>query len=157
VGLAGFLDEAAEPGQARFPCVLRRQLAQLVVKDIELHPHLGRDQRPQRPGVLARHVHGGEDRFGIGLFQDIEPDDRLGGGGVVMLEKTLAVVVEQQYRHPVLAAGAVPAEGLVDVQDARQVLGPLDVAGHPERRLGVAGKQITQGPRYPSSRRPATS
>ncbi len=85
--------------------------------------------------------------------------NRLGRRRAVRLREAVLVGVELQHGQPVPAAAAVPREGRVDVEDAGEVLRPLDVAGEPEDRFRVAGEQggISQGPRYPSIRRPAMS
>ena len=72
--------------------------------------------------------------------------------------KILLVGVQLDDRQPVLRAAAVAAVGLVDFENARQILGPLDKAGEPENAFGVAGEQrIIQAPTCLSTRLPATS
>ena len=82
---------------------------------------------------------------------------RIRGRLRVVVEEALGVGVELHDRQPLLHALAVLREGLVDVEDAREVLGALHVARHPEAVLGEAGEQAIQAPRYPSCPRPARS
>jgi hypothetical protein len=73
-------------------------------------------------------------------------------------EEGFFIGVELHNRKPVLAAMAVAREGLVDVENARQILGALDEAGQPEDAFGMAGKQrVIQAPTCLSTRLPATS
>ncbi len=84
-------------------------------------------------------------------------NDRVGGGFGMNREKALLVGMELNDRQPIGGALAVTGEGLVHVEDAGEVLGPLHVARGPERVLGETGEQVTQGPRYPLIRPLGTS
>ena len=138
VGLAGLFDHAAEAGQPRLTDVARREGSQPVVKHVELDPHLGRDPGAQAAGIFARHADRGANRARVGVVKQIEGDDIGRRGLLEALEEDLVVGIELDHRQPVLAAAAVPAEGLVNIENAGQILGALDVAGHPVRRLGIA-------------------
>ena len=65
--------------------------------------------------------------------------------------------MELEDGEPVVGTLLVTRKGLVDVEDAREVLGALYVARHPVGVLSKSREETTQGPTYPSYRRPATS
>ena len=157
MGLAGLLDGGAQPRQVGRAHRLGGQLLQPVVEHVELRPHLDADQRAQHAGIVACRPHGEADRGRIGGIREIEGGHRGGVGDGVAREEAILVGVDLNHRQPVVTIAAVAGVAVVDVEQAGEVFRPLDVAGHPEQAVGVAGEQARQGPRYPSTRRPARS
>ena len=162
-GLTGFLDAGEQARQAARQHVARTDRAHAVIKGIELHPHLGRDQGPQRPRVLARIGDRAQDRGRIVGVGEIERQDAFGARRPVLFVEALLIGVQLNDREPALGGAAAARESLVDIEDARQVFGALDKARQPEDALGVASEEraATQdpapAPRYLSTRLPARS
>jgi hypothetical protein len=156
VGLAALLYRAEQCGEPTRCQVGLAQSEEAIVEHVELHPHLGRDQRPKRARILPGIADRADDRGRIGDVDDVEFHHARRGRRRVGGEKAFLVRVQLDDRAPVLAAPAVAREGLVDVEDAREVLGALDIAREPEDAVRVTGEQnVSQRPRCPSSRRPA--
>ena len=156
MGLAGLLDRAEESGKPARGQVRLAERREAVVEDVELHPHLGRDQRPQCARILSRIADRAYDRRWIGGIDHVEFHDALRRGRRVGSKETLLVRIQLDNRPPVLSAMTVAGEGLIDVEDARKVLSTLDIARQPEDAVREAGEEnVTQRPRCPSSRRPA--
>src|SRR5271155_5818827 len=158
MGLAGFLYHRKQRRQIAGCKVFRTQLRQAIVEHVELNPHLGGNQRPQCASVLARVADCADDRGRIVAVDDVKIHDAGRSGRVVTGEKTLLVRVQLNNRAPVLTAAAVAREGLVDVENPREVLRALDITREPKDAVRVAGEQdVRQRPRYPWSRRLATN
>ena len=74
------------------------------------------------------------------------------------LGKARLVGIELQHWQPVLITALIARKGCVNIEDPSEILSALDIAGQPENALGRAGEEnVSQGPRYPSIRRPEMS
>src|SRR5207237_5743591 len=93
----------------------------------------------QRSSIFPGIAHRAEDRCRVFRVGEVEADDTLGIGGGVGTEEPLLVRVQLQDRQPV--AAAVAREGLVDLEDPRQILGTLDRPREPEDAFGIAREQ----------------
>ena len=91
---------------------------------------------PDAAGIFARRADHAADRVRVLLVDDVEVHDARRIDVAVALLEALLVAVQPEDRQPVALAARVAREGLVDVDDAREVLGPLDVAREPEAVLG---------------------
>ena len=67
-------------------------------------------------------------------------DSVVGCGRFMIGEKALLIRIQLNDRPPVLTAAAVAREGLIDVEDPREVLGALDIAREPEDAVRVTGE-----------------
>ena len=128
MGLAGFLDHRKQRRQIAGCKIFGPQFRQAIVEHVKLNPHLGGNQRPQCASVLARVADCADDRGRIVAVDDIKIDDVVRGGRVVAGEKTFLIRIQLNDRPPVLTAAAVAREGLVDIENPREVLGALDIA-----------------------------
>jgi hypothetical protein len=112
------------------------------VERVDLGPHLVRDLVADRARVLAGQADAGQDRVRIAEIEGQETGDvaelRLG------VERPEGALHRggRQHRRPVFVRGA-PAERLVieqhlfgDADEARQVLGPFHLTGHPVLVVG---------------------
>src|SRR5271166_709816 len=127
MGLAGLLDLAEQVRQQ--PGAERdfREAGHAGVELVQLHPHLGRDQRSQGTGVLARPLDRTDDRGRVFRIRDIECEDAFGRGFLVLGEEALLVRIELDDWQPVVLAGAIPREGFVYIEYAGEILGALDI------------------------------
>ena len=158
VQLAGLLHVGEEIVPASARQLGRVELREGFVEHVQLDPHLRGDERTQRARVFPCGTDGADEGCRVAGVQHVPVQHRGGVGVGVLGDEGFVVGEKLDHRFPVLVAPAVARERLVDAKDAREVLRPLHVARQPGDAIRVAGEQrVTQGPRCPSSRRPATS
>src|ERR1700737_2595311 len=138
MGLAGLLDGAEERREPAGHQVSLAKPDEAIVEHVELHPHLDRDQRPKRARILPGIADSADDRVRVGGINNVEPHYALRSCRRGDSEKALLIRIQLDDRAPVLPAMTVAREGLVDVEDACQVLGPLDIAREPEEAIRKA-------------------
>ena len=120
----------------------RGQRLDLQVEDVDLEPHLGRDQRPQHSGIFPRGADHGLHRGRIAGVQQVKlADGALGRLGMLLVELH-QIAVDPRDRQPVPRIVGIARERVGHVQDTRHVLDPLHVAAEPEGGLGVAGDEV---------------
>src|SRR5262249_56716747 len=115
----------------------------------------GDDEGTEGAGVLARIADVLEDRRRIARVERVEMHDSFAVDAAMRGEKPLAVAMDFEQGGPILRPVARGTGAVGDVEDARQVLGALDLAGHPEDAVGIAGQQARQAPTCLSTRPPA--
>ena len=107
-------------------------------------PHLGTNLLAHAAGILAGAGETGEDGVGILLLEGDELHNGVAIGLLVKLVEEFLVFEGVDDGRPVLAHGRlalaieVEHELEVDFQQAGVVLGPLDVAAHPQKTVGDA-------------------
>jgi hypothetical protein len=136
----------------------------LQVHAVDLRPHLRRDRLPHRARVLARVAQARRDRIRVvGVIRQPLDHARLGRQAEALLER-LGVAARVDERLPLLRRRQrqIDLQVEVDADEARHVLGALDVARHPVDGIGDAAEErerlaLIRAPRCPCCRRPATS
>jgi len=129
--------------------------------------HISREMR-SRDGarVLACLSHALHDRAGVVGTKGEEIKNGISVGfGVELLKRLLFSRHHDQGipAQPVLLVGLFKHHVIVHIEDARRILGALDVARHPEQGIGDPGehlghlRSLRAAPRYPCCRRPAMS
>ena len=141
VGLHAFLDAGAQARQG-----VAFQLGGLdghgvAVEHVELGPHLRADEGAQLAGVGAGGFQAVRDAGGVEAVAEVELLDAGAVHGQAALAQAVGVGVDGDQGGPGLGLAARAFEGLRHVNQAGQVLDALQVAGHPEQALGVAGQQ----------------
>ena len=107
-------------------------------------PHLRTNLLAHAAGVLAGAGEAGIDGVWVFLLEGDELHDRVAVGFLVELVEEFLVFEGVDDRSPVLAhrrlalAIEVEHELEVDLQQTGVVLGPLDVAAHPQKAVGDA-------------------
>jgi hypothetical protein len=153
--VAELLEERVRPARDGATVGAAHEQEQLV----DRLPHLARDLLAHRAGVLAGERDAVGDRVGVAVVPEHPVADVDRGRLVVVLPVAL-LVAEQLHdlepRLPAILDLGIEQRVEVDVEEARDVLGALDVARRPVERLGTR-LSIRPTPRCPCSRRPATS
>ena len=162
-------DGAAEGVDAVARDALRRPVHQLQPRVVDPLPHLGGQAVADAAGVLARAAHAGGDAVGVVAAEGDEPGDAALVGPPVGEQEAVHVARHAHQRLPDDApAGAVrrvalERRRLARLEQAGEVLGPLEVARGPVERLGdpcqhQRPRAVTRtAPRCPCCRRPGRS
>ena len=123
--------------------------ARRVEKEIEavdLLPQLGGDLVAHHAGVLAALADRGDDGVAVGRIEHHELGHVLAGGAGIELAELLLVAGALDDGYPVgvqrgvVEVAEIEEELEVDVHEARDAFGALDVAAHPVEGIGDTGK-----------------
>jgi hypothetical protein len=87
-------------------------------------------------GILARGADRAANRIRVLLVDQLKAHDVCGFDLAVLFVVSLFVLVQAQDWSPVAFAALIAREGLIDVENARKVFGPLRIARQPETVLG---------------------
>ena len=118
------------------------------VELVQLLPHLRRDHLADRARVLAGGAETGSNRVGVvGIVRE-ELNDALLGGGAIAVRELLCIARRIDERLPLLHRADRHVEHQVErhVDEARDVLRPLDIAAHPVDRVGDAAQHCDCAP-----------
>ena len=123
-----------EKGGRRFEALLAAGgIVDHEIKLVQLKPHFRRNNFPDRPGVFTRGTQAGDDGVRIVAVEGQKLDDVVLRGLAAAFSEVLVVPGRVHQRLP-LPSGAVRSiehEVQIDIDEARHVFRPLDVAAHP--------------------------
>jgi len=148
-GLASFLDLAANPRKAGKGDAPLGGSGKLVAKNVQLLPHLRTYKVAHRPRILPRRRGCISNGRRVAAIAYIESENGLRCNLFMAFEKSFAVGIENQNTFPVGAVGLVARIGFIDVENARDTFGALQVAPEPEDIRSKSCDQIRQEPKYP--------
>ena len=113
---------------------------------VDVFPHLGGDDLPLPTGTLPSPLEAGQDGVGVGAVEGEELDHVLTGSVCVALDENVPVAGDAHQRFPVVVDGNrdIEIEVQVDVDEAGDVLSPLDVAAQPVEGLGGATQHVAE-------------
>src|SRR5262249_47226149 len=137
------LDQLAEAMRSGGEHVVDREAADLQVEAVQVLPHLARHAIADGARVLTRLGHALDDRVGMVATEAQELEHRARFGLGVAREEFLVRAGEDDDRLPAQTVRLLrPLEHhvVVDVEDARGVLGAFHVARDPEERVGDPGQ-----------------
>ena len=133
--VAELLEERVRPARDGAPVRAAHEQEQLV----DRLPHLAGDLLAHRAGVLARERDAVGDRVGVAVVPE-HPVAHVDRGRLVVVLPVALLVAEQLHdlepRLPAILDLGVEERVEVDVEEARDVLGALDVARRPVERFG---------------------
>ena len=133
--VAELLEERVRPARDGATVGAAHEQEQLV----DRLPHLARDLLAHRAGVLARKRDAVGDRIGVAVVPE-HPVAHVDRGRLVVVLAVALLVTEQLHdlepRLPAILDLGVEERVEVDVEEARDVLGALDVARRPVERFG---------------------
>ena len=159
-GLAPPTDELTQGVRTRFQGPSQVHRGELQVEGVDLLPQLEGQPLPDTARVLARPQDHRRDRPRVAAVRDHEPGDPLRDRRPRLPRRGTAATAAPTRVVGARAGRDLEGRVVGDVQQARRVLGTLQVAADPEQVLGVSGEHqrvIRPAPRCPWSRRPATS
>ena len=143
-------------GRAFAPQLGRAGRVEEEVEAVEFLPQLGGDLVAHHAGVLAGLADRGDDGVAVGGAEDHELGHILPGGAGVEFPEQLLVAGALDDGHPVgvqrgfVEVAEIEQELEVDVHQARDAFGALDVAAHPVEGIGDTaqhGGKITKAKR----------
>ena len=127
-------------------------------RGIEVLVHLRRDRAAHRPRRLACCAQATVDRRGIGGVENHETQDVFGRELLIAFVEIGSEPGRDQWHRPGFGPGEAGLDRLVrkqrhaigDIEQARGVFGPFDVAAHPVQLVGGATKHRIPWERYPA-------
>src|SRR6266404_9232936 len=122
------------------PALARGSAYDLQVEPVELLPHFRAALFADLPQIFARCRNAGDDRRRIGTIESQRVGERCGVYFPARRDRNLQRVEQAQPASRACFGGLIEAQLEINVDEARGVLGPLQIAAHPVQAVGDSGK-----------------